>query len=43
MLGKFVRLAFANESCRAWRNHALQAISDDLSASGGGQFGKFLQ
>jgi hypothetical protein len=43
MLGKFVSFAFANESRRAWRNHALQAISDDLPACCGSQFGKFLQ
>jgi hypothetical protein len=43
MLGEFVSLAFANESRRAGCNHTLQAISDDLPASGGSQFGKFLQ
>ena len=43
MLGKFVRLAFADESGRARRDQLLDAVADDLPASGGGQFGKFLQ
>src|SRR5689334_6475646 len=43
MLGEFVSLAFADESRRARRSHSLQTIPDDLSSSGGGQFGKFLQ
>src|SRR5262249_16689691 len=43
MLGEFVRFAFADESRGTRRDHSLQAIPDDLSSSGGGQFGKFFQ
>jgi len=43
VLGEFVGFAFADESRGAGRGHTLQAISYDLTASSGCQFGKFLQ
>jgi hypothetical protein len=43
VLGEFIRLPFADESRGAGCNHTLRAVPDDLSSSGGGQFGKFIQ
>ena len=43
MLGKFVRLAFADESAGDGRFQFLRAVADDFGAGGGGQFGKFVQ
>jgi hypothetical protein len=43
VLGKFIRLAFADESRRARRGQLLDSISNDLPSGSGCQFGKFLQ
>jgi hypothetical protein len=43
MLGKFVSFAFANKSAGARRGQFLDAIPNDGSSGGRGQFGKFFQ
>jgi hypothetical protein len=43
VLGELIGFAFADESRGAGRGHTLQAVTNDLTASSGCQFGKFLQ
>jgi|ERR1043165_6974964 hypothetical protein len=43
MFGELVRLSLADEGGGARGGEFLHTITDDLSASGGCQFGKFLQ
>ena len=43
MLGKFIRLAAADECAGHGRFEFLDAVAHDFAAGGGGQFGKFIE